>query len=159
MRLIRRWYDKWAESSVLGPREKIAAGITAAFVILFVAIFASIFFPFAVAHSRQVAKINAWNNFHKRMIKEAVPGRAFSEISGWARKPDHLQSDPDLIRSESKLAQKNAVGVSKIVIFLHSCGPFVDHLIPTCPDERLLLALDSRDQVIWTHREMAVDSF
>lgn len=126
--------------------------------IFFVAIFASFFFPLAVAHGRQVAKINAWDNFQKRLTKEAVPGRSFAEISSWARRPDHLESDPDLIRSESKLAQKNAVGVSKIVIFMHTCGPFVDHLIPTCPDERLLVALDSRDKVIWTHREIGDES-
>ena len=157
--MIHRLYERWKESPALGPREKIAARITAAFVIFFVAIFAWFFFPLVVAHSRQVGKINAWNSFQNRLLKEAVPGRSFSEISGWARTPDHLQNDPDFIRSESKLAQKNASGVKKIAIFIHSCGPFVDHLIPTCPDERLLIALDDSDRVMWTHREIAVDSF
>lgn len=156
--MVRRWYERWKESPAIGPRDKIAAWITGGIAIFVIFVFVSAVLPFAVAYGRQSAKINAWENFQNRLTKEAGSGTSFAEISDWAGTPDHFQDDPDLIRSESHLAQKSPDGVTRIAIFMHRCRPISDHFFSTCPDERLLAALDEKGRILWTHREIGPES-
>lgn len=142
----------------MGPREKIAAWITGAFAVFFSLVFVSVVLPFAVIYGRHSAKVNAWETFQNRLTTEVGSGASFAQISGWAGTPDHFQDDPDLIRSESNLAQKNPDGVTRIAIFMHSCRPVSDHFFPPCPDERLLAALDDKGRILWIHREIGPDS-
>jgi hypothetical protein len=155
--LIRRWYERWNESPSLGPREKLAAWITALTIFAFIVWFAVVVNRPLVAYSRQAESVEAWNAKASLMIDYALPGRTLKEISSGVGPPNHFVIDSDLIIAESKAASKDSAGVQQIAVYEPECKSREDYGMPVCPRERIQIALSGNDEVIWVHQEVDIE--